>query len=66
MLRKRQKLCAALLVLFALNAAVILLAQHAQAASYRQGSTGSVVTQIQQKLSDWGYYSGAVDGIYGS
>ena len=38
----------------------------ASAASYRRGSTGSVVTQIQQKLSNWGYYSGDIDGIFGS
>ena len=62
----RRRLCAALAVIFAVNVALILLAQNAEAASYKRGSTGSVVTQIQQKLSAWGYYNGAVDGIYGS
>lgn len=62
----RKWLCAALAVLFFFNIGVILLAQEADAASYKRGSTGSVVTQIQQKLLNWGYYSGAVDGIYGS
>ena len=32
----------------------------------KQGSTGSTVKQVQQKLKNWGYYSGAVDGIFGS
>ncbi len=32
----------------------------------RRGSTGSEVTRIQTKLKNWGYYSGSVDGIYGS
>ena len=32
----------------------------------RYGSRGSEVSQIQTKLKRWGYYSGAVDGIYGS
>jgi N-acetylmuramoyl-L-alanine amidase len=32
----------------------------------RYGSTGNEVIQIQTKLKRWGYYSGAVDGIYGS
>ena len=32
----------------------------------RFGSSGSEVTQIQTKLKGWGYYNGAVDGIYGS
>lgn len=38
----------------------------AQAASYGRGSSGEVVRQIQTKLKQWGYYSGAVDGVYGS
>lgn len=32
----------------------------------KYGSRGSEVTQIQTKLKRWGYYSGSVDGIYGS
>ena len=35
-------------------------------ATSRRGSTGSEVRQIQEKLKRWGYYSGSVDGIYGS
>ena len=34
--------------------------------SVRQGSSGTVVRQIQQRLKSWGYYFGNVDGIYGS
>lgn len=30
------------------------------------GSSGSEVTQIQTKLKNWGYYTGSVDGIFGS
>ena len=62
----RKKLCAALAVLFAVNVLFICLAQDADAVTYKKGSTGSTVTTIQQKLSRWGYYSGKVDGIYGS
>lgn len=32
----------------------------------KYGSSGSEVIQIQTKLKSWGYYSGSVDGIYGS
>ena len=32
----------------------------------RQGSRGSEVRQIQTKLKQWGYYDGAVDGVFGS
>ena len=38
----------------------------AYAAVYTRGSTGSTVKTIQQKLKKWGYYTGTVDGIYGS
>lgn len=62
--RKRTIICLA--VIIAVNTAAILLAQRADAVTYKQGSTGAVVTQIQQKLKNWGYYAGSVDGIYGS
>lgn len=32
----------------------------------RYGSRGDEVRQIQTKLKNWGYYSGSVDGVYGS
>lgn len=38
----------------------------AVAATLQQGSSGSKVSEIQQRLKNWGYYSGAVDGIFGS
>lgn len=66
MSQRKRKLCAALALLFVLNIALISSMQSAEAVTYKQGSTGSVVTKIQQKLSSWGYYTGAVDGIYGS
>ena len=66
MSRSRKKLWAALAVLFAINVLVICLAQSVEAVTYKKGSAGSTVTTIQEKLSRWGYYSGKVDGIYGS
>ena len=62
----RKRLCIALTVIFAVNICLILTVQNASAASYKRGSTGSVVRQIQEKLAAWGYYDGAVDGVYGS
>jgi N-acetylmuramoyl-L-alanine amidase len=53
----------------AVCAVILLFTQggaNAEGATYRLGSSGEVVTQIQRKLSDWGYYSGKSDGIYGS
>ena len=32
----------------------------------KYGSQGQEVRQIQEKLKRWGYYTGSVDGIYGS
>lgn len=41
--------------------------EEAEAATvYKQGSTGQVVKTIQTKLKNWGYYTGSVDGIFGS
>lgn len=65
----RRKLIISLTVIFIINIMLISCIQYTQkaaAASYRKGSSGSVVTNIQQKLSDWGYYTGSVDGIFGS
>ena len=35
------------------------------AAAYKFGSSGDQVKEIQQRLKDWGYYKGKVDGKYG-
>lgn len=31
----------------------------------KYGSSGDEVTKIQTRLSDWGYYTGDIDGMYG-
>ena len=60
--------CAQIAALFLANIVLILAitAAPAHAATYSYGSSGATVRTIQEKLSGWGYYSGAVDGIYGS
>ncbi|MCX7951498.1 MAG: spore cortex-lytic enzyme [Clostridiales bacterium] len=35
------------------------------AQTYKYGSRGDVVKEIQTRLKRWGYYAGTVDGIYG-
>jgi len=40
--------------------------QSVEAAVLKQGSSGSLVKTVQRKLKNWGYYTGEVDGIYGS
>ncbi|MBQ1272777.1 MAG: spore cortex-lytic enzyme [Clostridia bacterium] len=48
------------------NATLSALGIGGSSTSLRKGSTGSGVRQVQQKLSNWGYYTGKIDGIYGS
>ena len=38
---------------------------YVQTAVLKQGSNGGEVKELQRRLKEWGYYSGAVDGIYG-
>lgn len=62
----KRKLSLCLVVIFTLNIFIISMVQLATADSYKKGSSGSVVSQIQTKLKNWGYYSGTVDGVFGS
>lgn len=64
-------LTAVLFAAMAVTAAVALTeittADEAEAATViKQGSTGQTVRTVQTKLKNWGYYTGSVDGIFGS
>ena len=63
---KQKKLLIDLVIVFAVNVLLIAMAQRAAADLYKRGSSGATVTEIQRRLKDWGYYDGAVDGVYGS
>ena len=39
---------------------------YVQTAVLKQGATGGEVKELQRRLKQWGYYSGAVDGIFGA
>ena len=52
-----------LLVLFATVLAVVCAVP--VSAVLREGSRGNEVRTVQQKLKNWGYYEGEVDGIFG-
>ena len=43
----------------------LALATAAEAETLYWGSKGEMVRAVQQKLKNWGYYSGAVDGVFG-
>ena len=56
----------AVIVLLAFITAAVGLNTDAEAATYRFGSSGQMVTKIQQVLKNTGHYSYYIDGIYGS
>ena len=64
--KRFRHLCLALAALVAAGTLLAALIPAAEAATYKKGSSGAVVSQIQTKLKNWGYYAGDVDGIYGS
>ena len=60
---------AAVAAVFLLNIVLILALTETlapDALTYSRGSSGDGVRTIQTKLKRWGYYTGEVDGIYGS
>lgn len=54
-----------LAMLLALLTVFLYSCEAIPAASYKFGSSGDQVKEIQQRLKDWGYYKGKVDGNYG-
>lgn len=66
MQKRSKRLCLVLAALLSVSMVLVALVPAVEAASYKKGSSGAVVTQIQTKLKSWGYYTGTVDGIYGS
>ena len=45
---------------------IVQTTQTAYAQVIKQGNRGETVKTIQRKLKNWGYYTGAVDGIFGA
>lgn len=61
-----QRLKRLLAILLVLLTIMIFGCEAMPAASYKVGSSGEAVREIQKRLKDWGYYFGAVDGKYGA
>lgn len=59
--KRFRHLCLALAALIAAGTLLAALIPAAEAATYKKGSSGAVVSQIQTKLKNWGYYDGDVD-----
>ncbi len=64
--RLSRSLCLLFTALFVVLALGAALTVDTAAENLRYGSTGSKVREVQQLLKNWGYYTGSVDGIYGS
>ncbi len=67
-MQKRNKMLVLFIVMFIIASTIITIwFQNSEVeALSKYGSRGNEVTQIQTKLKRWGYYTGSVDGIYGS
>lgn len=61
----KKKTLLSLIVLLSVFSVFLIYDTGASALS-KYGSSGSEVTQIQQKLTSLGYYNGAIDGVYGT
>lgn len=66
MTNRQKRLLLDVVVIFTLNLLLIALAKDAYADLYKRGAYGPTVTEIQTRLKSWGYYSGTIDGVYGS
>lgn len=55
-----------LALLLALSMLLALALPAGADAVLKKGSSGELVLKVQKKLKQWGYYSGALDGVFGS
>lgn len=63
----KTRIVAVILLVLAVALAIPLATRStANAEVIKQGSSGATVRTIQTKLKNWGYYTGSVDGIFGS
>ena len=63
----KKKICILLTIAIMLFIGYNIIIRNAQVTALsKYGSRGEEVRTIQTKLKRWGYYSGSVDGIYGS
>lgn len=44
---------------------LLMMGARDAAAAVAWGDSGTFVRQVQQKLSQWGYFSGTIDGVFG-
>ncbi len=69
MLKNKRKIILIILLTLFFSIAIIysiFLKNNSVETLSKYGSRGNEVTQIQTKLKRWGYYTGSIDGIYGT
>lgn len=65
-MRMNRKLKHFLVLVLAMTVLLCAVTPVSHAESLRRGSRGELVTTLQKRLKTWGYYTGSVDGIFGS
>lgn len=65
-MKKKALIILSLLLIACFSVGLFVVEDVAGAAVVKYGSSGSTVRTIQTKLKNWGYYTGSVDGIFGS
>jgi N-acetylmuramoyl-L-alanine amidase len=68
-MRQQKKLILQTILLFSILVVTLMIGTYSSAQQrdpLSWGSSGSAVREVQQRLSNWGYYTGPIDGIYGA
>lgn len=65
-IKMNKKVVLTMFLIFIIGIIYIFVVNNYVEATSRYGSRGDEVKQIQTKLKRWGYYNGAIDGIYGT
>ncbi len=65
-MRMNRKLKHFLVLVLAMTVLLCAVTPVSHAESLRRGSRGDLVTTLQKRLKTWGYYTGNVDGVFGS
>lgn len=65
-MRMNRKLKHFLVLVLAMTVLLCAVTPVSHAESLRRGSRGELVTTLQKRLKTWGYYTGSVDGVFGS
>lgn len=66
---KQKKLLISIPFLLIMISGILIMSTSSQAQqrpTLYWGSSGNNVSQVQQRLANWGYYKGPIDGIYGA